>query len=331
MYKTPVALIFFRRDCVMRVIDRIRDYAPERLYLIADGGRTPDEHISCLQLRKDVLAAIDWNCDLRTKFSEINLGCRRNIPVGLDWVFSEVDRAIILEDDCVPTADFFEFCHELLEKYLHNDKLFLISGSNHVDDKSYFGDKSYLFSGYTIIWGWATWARAWSHFDANMKAWPDARRKGILKSSFLSREQQKHWDNIFESVWNKTCKCDPWDYQWTFTTWLNKGLSIIPRENLITNVGVGALATHTTEECSYFFERPTVKMKYPLIHPSAISQNTNYDRVLGRLVYYGPDHSIIWHLRNGIMRIRSKIVSLVPPGIKSRIDELRYRSGTNSS
>jgi hypothetical protein len=323
MRKSPVALIFFRRDCVMQVIDRIRDYAPEQLYLIADGGRTPEEHDGCLKLRARVEAAIDWPCDLRRRYSEVNLGCRKNIPAGLDWVFSEVDSAIILEDDCVPSTDFFPFCQEMLETYLHDPKIFLVSGSNHVDDPSYFGENSYLFSGYTIIWGWATWARAWSNFDAEMKLWPEAKRKGLLKSMFLNREQELHWDRIFESVWNHKCNCDPWDYQWTFATWLNAGLSIIPRANLITNEGVGPLATHTTAECSYFAGRPSSKLAFPLVHPSAISQNLEYDKILGKLVYYGPDISGLERLRKYCRRIRSALVSTMPSGVKARLKGLR--------
>lgn len=305
----PVVLVFFRRECTLQVFEQIRAYAPQRLYLIADGGRTPEEHAQCVELRKKVEAAIDWPCDVRTRYSDVNLGCRGNIPAGLDWVFSEVDRAIILEDDCVPALDFFRFCEEMLERYCLDSRIFVVSGSNYLDDQPFCADNSYLFSGYTITWGWATWARAWSKFDVDMRQWPEARRRGLLKSMFLTPPQEVHWDRVLESVWNRTCKCDPWDYQWTFATWLNGGLSIIPGVNLVTNVGVGELATHVTEASAQCSFHPTRELQFPLTHP-ARERNADYDVALGDIVYYGSQQS--WK-----QLMKTRVVFRMPYSLRS--------------
>src|SRR5207248_1893350 len=102
-------------------------------------------------------------------YSEVNLGCRKRVWSGLDWAFERTDRAIILEDDCLPDQSFFQFCEELLEKYADNPQVMHIGGTNFQQDNPTFSiAQSYYFSHIAQIWGWATWKRAWKKYDGNM-------------------------------------------------------------------------------------------------------------------------------------------------------------------
>ncbi len=119
--ETPVALIVFNRpETTRRVFAAIAAARPARLLLIADGPRTdrPGEVERCDEVRK-IVTSVDWPCEVLTNFAEENMGCRRRVVSGLNWVFSQVEEAIILEDDCVPDASFFPFCAEMLERYRH--------------------------------------------------------------------------------------------------------------------------------------------------------------------------------------------------------------------
>jgi len=191
---------------------------------------------------RSLIDRIDWPCQILKKYSENNLGCRRNISRGLDWVFNNVESAIILEDDCVPDNTFFPFCEELLQEYRDDHRIISISGNNNHFGKS-TTKYSYYFSRYVHIWGWASWRRAWNFFDVEMKLWPEVRDSGWLEDLLQNQRAVKYWSNVFQSTYEN--KNDSWGYQWMFACWINRGLSITPERNLVSNIGFSEDATHT--------------------------------------------------------------------------------------
>ena len=316
--KIPVALIFFHRRCVSEVLQRIRDYEPEQLYLIADGGRTTVEHAQCQAVRQMVEAAIDWPCRVERLYSDRNLGCRKGIPRGISWVFSQVDQAIIIEEDAVPSTEFFVFCAEMLERYADDTRVMTVSGTNYFPDHPSFGSDSYLFSQYFETPAYGTWARAWRHYDADMQLWPAAKERGLLQSACLAGREQMYWQKAFEEVWKRTCKCDPYDTQWLFAIWLQRGLGIVPRSNLVTNVGGGPEATHTVQADCKFLGRPVQTLGWPLKHPSVVVRSADFDEDHGRFEFYGKPPTA-WQ------RSRSRIVGLLPKSVPVVLRSLKRR------
>lgn len=314
--KAPVVLIFFRRRCVLEVLRRLRDYAPERLFLIADGGRTSQEHEQCQEVRQLVEAAIDWPCRVERLYSDRNLGCRGNIPRGITWAFAQVDRAVILEDDTVPTSDFFTFCAEMLERYADDTRVMTVSGTNYFPSCACFGAYSYLFSGYAETCGYATWARAWKLYDADLRAWPAARDAGLLKTGFLGKREQEYWFSALESVWSKTCECDPYDFQWLFASFLHGGLSIVPRANLVTNIGSGPEATHTKQGCQRLLGRPAQVLPMPLNHPPTVVRSDVFDQQYGRFIFYG-EPPTAWQ------QFLSRVVASLPEPVRAVLRSLK--------
>src|SRR5262249_20238987 len=128
--ETPVALLVFNRpETTRRVFEAVAAARPSHLLLIADRPRKDRacEAERCDEVRK-IITAVDWACDVQTNFSDQNLGCRRRVISGLDWVFSLFEEAIILEDDCLPNPSFFSFCSELLTRYRNSEEIGMISG-----------------------------------------------------------------------------------------------------------------------------------------------------------------------------------------------------------
>ena len=316
--KVPIVLIFFKRLCVLEVLDRIREYAPGEIFLVADGGRTAEEHTKCLEIREKVRVSINWTCHVHTRFSEINLGCRGNIPRGISWAFSMVDRLIVLEDDTVPILDFFLFCEEMLERYKTEASIMTISGSNHLPNHHVFKNSSWIFSGYPITWGYATWARAWRHYDPDMNAWPSAKRDEKLRRTFLSKVEVAWWTSVFEQVWDKTCSCDPYDFQWTFASFVNKGLCVVPRVNLITNVGCGPDATHTKVDSAKCLNRPSQPLDWPLVDTQKIERSSLYDSELGNMIWY-------MQPTNFLQRVRVGIVKHLPARLRTHLRHIRTK------
>ncbi|MDX1976964.1 MAG: glycosyltransferase family 2 protein [Pseudanabaenaceae cyanobacterium bins.68] len=244
--QTPIAFLIFRRpDLTTKVFEAIREAKPHQLFIVADGGRNQKEILLCEEARK-VTESIDWDCEVFRNYSEENLGCRKRISSGLDWVFSQVDQAIILEDDCLPHPSFFRYCQELLEYYRHDQRIWCISGNNFQDGQRR-GDGSYYFSNYPHCWGWATWRRAWHKYDRDLTNWPAFRDGQHLKGVFNSEQEANYWQNVLERLY-ETGQPNSWAYVWGFTCWQNSGLSILPNVNLVSNIGFRMDADHTTQE-----------------------------------------------------------------------------------
>jgi hypothetical protein len=281
---TPVALFIFNRpDTTTEVFSAIREVRPSKLLVVADGPRLErhGEVELCRQARC-VAQDLDWPCHIETNFSDENMGCMSRISTGLDWVFSKVEEAIILEDDCVPDPSFFRFCEELLEKFRFDERIAQISGVNYQ-----FGRKrteySYYFSRYNHIWGWASWRRAWRRYDVDMKAWPEVKKGNWLKDILGDETMAKYWEMSFDKAYNK--RIDTWDFQWTFTCWINNQLTILPNRNLISNIGFSGKATHTTDPTSIIANMPWEKMIFPLSHPRLFVRDSESDAETEKILY----------------------------------------------
>ncbi|SRR5579883_3102355 len=273
--KTPVAfLIFNRPHLTQTVFNAIRQAQPPVLLVIADGPRVDraGEAELCAQTRA-IIQQVDWDCQVLTNFSETNLGCKKRVSSGLDWVFKTVEEAIVLEDDCLPHPTFFPFCEALLDHYRHDTRVMVISGNNFQFGRKRTPD-SYYFSHYNHIWGWASWRRAWRYYDVKMSLWPTIRR-GDWLHDFLRDDRAVHyWTEVFDAVSRNLI--DTWDYQWMFACWTQHGLTVLPNVNLISNLGFGAGATHTTE-VTQFSNLATEAMPFPLQHPTFVIRDTKAD------------------------------------------------------
>ncbi|MCX7593294.1 MAG: glycosyltransferase family 2 protein [Fischerella sp.] len=282
--KTPVALFIFKRPhTTEKVFEVIRQAKPPKLFLIANAPRPDvDGEIEKCQAARAVVEQIDWDCKVIKNYSDIHLSVTERIYSGLDWVFSNVEEAIILEDDCVPHPTFFPFCEELLDRYRYDTRIASIAGSN-FQLGCRRTNYSYYFSIYNHCWGWASWRRAWQHYDLYMKLWPEIKAGDFLKSILQNQRAVRFWSDIFQSVYENPLGIT-WDYQWTFACWLQNSLGIISNVNLISNIGFGLDSTHCTKKNKYD-SLPTESMEFPLKHPPFIIRNLEADNFTQRTVF----------------------------------------------
>ncbi|GAB3855523.1 hemolytic protein HlpA [Nocardioides maradonensis] len=286
---TAVVLIGFNRPRhTARTLEAIAAARPEQLFLVADGPRPgrPDDTAACAEVRA-VMDAVDWPCEVHRRYSEVNLGCEGNVETGLDWVFGQVDEAIIFEDDCVADPTFFAYAAELLERYRDDHRVWQVAGNAHGVPASCFGGDSYRFAAWASVWGWATWADRWQRHravfprdhrgpsgDAPVRTVPADPRPELL----VTRSGRAHFA---EAATSADVVRHGWDKHWWLTMMTEGALAATPAVNMVQNVGFGADATHGV------FERetePALPMPLPLRHPAAVALDVEVERDLELLL-----------------------------------------------
>ena len=281
-------MVFNRPGPTAQVFAEIARQQPRTLLVIADGPRTnhPEDAECCARARA-IIDQVDWDCVVHRNYADTNLGLRLRISSGLNWAFGSVEEAIVLEDDCLPHPTFFRFCEELLERYRNNPRVMHISGDNFQFGRHQI-TTSYYFSRYPHIWGWASWRRAWAHYDVELMAWTEtADRNRYLRSLDDSSERSfwgKCWDDVSQGVINT------WDYQWAFACLAQEGLCVMPAQNLVSNIGFGGPATNTVSQQGLFDRMVTFPMRFPLSHPTRIERDARADSHTARLFFCGGGH-----------------------------------------
>ncbi len=269
-------LVFNRLDTTKQVFEAIRRAKPPRLYIAADGAREKkdSEAKKVKAVRDFILNNIDWECEVKTLFRESNVGCGPNVKSSIDWFFEHEDMGIILEDDVCPVQSFFWYCEELLIKYQSDDRIGMISGTNHTDYKPV--KDSYIFSKYKGCWGWATWKRAWKNMDFEMDWLNSPSKEIIIKNMGFGKDSVTHWNNAIKSIQNKSVSS--WDWQWYFSLASQGQLCIFPKVNLVSNIGFGEDATHTFGDPKEVFIK-TKEIPFPLHHPQYILVDLLFDNI----------------------------------------------------
>ena len=299
--QTPVVFFIFNRpDSCQTVFEQIRNARPPKLYVVCDGPRPdrPDDRIK-LQESQAILQKVDWDCQVSTNFAEQNLGCGKRISSGIDWVFSLEERAIFLEDDCVPDPSFFPYCEELLERYQDHPAIGMITGFNrHFGLK--FGKASYFFSRCFSVWGWASWRRAWQGYDLLMRTWPEEKNQPAFRSLPYAKHAAKKLEETYQG------KIDTWDYQWFFFNTIRHRLSVVPNVNLIQNIGYEGVH-YTGRRPSILQRRTKTAIEFPLIHPNEIKQNLLADRIDNIISHYQPQQLLPQPIKRVLKKLLLKL------------------------
>jgi hypothetical protein len=270
-------------------MEALRKVRPSRLYITQDAPHAdkPQEITLCKETRELVLSSIDWPCEVKTYFREVNGGQRYGYAKQVDWFFDQVEEGIILEDDALPNESFFPFCKELLERYRNDPRVMTIGGFFIRDTFPELRiPESYRFSRLPMGYGWGTWRRVWKLYDVHMKNFNALLDTPALRGHFGDEGAYQRW----RRVW-KNCVEDDlpvWDAPFMFTIASHGGLCAAPAHNLVANIGTGPGGTHEYDYKSIFLNMPTKPMRFPLVHPSKIEPDDKADRYLYRY-WFGID------------------------------------------
>jgi hypothetical protein len=311
---TPAVLFiaFNRPDTTKRVFDAIRRARPPRLYVAADGWRVDKagEKARCEEVRK-IITNVDWPCELFTFFRDQNFGCGEQVTAAIGWFFEHENEGIILEDDCLPSKSFFQYCADLLERYRNDNRVMMIGGNNLEPVAQREPEYSYTFSKLTYIWGWATWRRAWKLHDFHMPLFKEIEAKRYLKPVYDSIYERDLFQYVFGKMYTgddpNTSRHNIWDYQWQFACRINSGLVIVPSVNLVSNIGFGEFATSVSSD-SPGRGLKCEEMDFPLIHPEFVMVDRARERRTFELCH-----------TSRTSRLKSRIRNMVPGSVMTTL------------
>lgn len=297
----PLVIIAFNRPDLLNILaERLKTLKFQTVYVIVDGPRQEHltDHVKVEEVI-EIIGKIEFAENLKVIKSETNLGCKNRIISGLNEVFSLEEKAIILEDDCIPSTSFFPYCEFLLQKYEFDNKVGIISGTNLSGVES--DPNRYHYSKYANIWGWATWRRVWQNYDEQMTILEDRDFQLNFAGWCQFPLEYRYWNNVFRQT--QSGHIDTWDYQLWLSVWKQGQLSVIPGRNLIDNVGFAHQdATHT------FLGHPAQslvaeELEFPLVSPKSKLASLSHDRAIHHTLYKYP---------NFINRVIGKLRRILP-------------------
>ncbi len=301
-FDIPVVLFFFKREeKTVRIIKRLSEIKPSKLYLIADGPRNDDEKIRVIKCREDVERAITWNCEVIKNYAEENKGVYDRIGLGAKWVLEREESAIFLEDDNLPDHSFFPFCKEMLSRYKDDSRVLWICGTNYLEKCAPSDGASYVFTKHMLPCGWASWADKFpKYYDGEMKLWKNEYIKKRVEKEVeykpLSKQLMQTWNSV-NYQFSTLGKPLSWDGQMSFTLRSQNLYGIVPKYNLIENIGVDSDSEHggtslSNKMTKRFCDIKTYPLEFPLVHPEGFLTDSDFEKKTAKIITLPIDYRI---------------------------------------
>lgn len=238
----PIALFVYNRPGhTRRTVESLlsNDLAADSdLYVFSDAARDATA-ATAVQAVRDYVASIGGFRSVRTTYQETNQGLAKSIISGTSQLCREFGQVIVLEDDLVSSPYFLRYMNDALELYRDVAQVMHVSGSAYPIDTA--GLSETYFLQIPLCWGWATWQRAWQHFDKDIAVMDRFDRRAIDRFCV---------DGTFPDFWaqligNRDGSINTWFIFWYAEIFLRGGLSLFPRESLLRNIGMDGTGVHS--------------------------------------------------------------------------------------
>ncbi len=244
MNKAPIALFVYNRPWHTRqTIEALQKNvlaADSDLYIFSDAASRPEATGAVTQVREYIKLVGGFKTVNIIERSE-NMGLANSITTGLNELCGKFGRAIVLEDDLVTSAHFLEYMNAALDRYMNDDVVMQVSGHMFVVNLSLGEDA--LFLPFITSWGWATWERAWRHFDPSAKGY-----ERLVKDSGLRRrfDLNGHYNYFKMLQAQQQGKIDSWAIRWYLSVFFRNGLALYPRKSMVRNLGFDGSGVNCT-------------------------------------------------------------------------------------
>jgi len=290
-FNIPVVLFLFKRaEKSRKIIEKLTEIRPTKIYLLSDAGRTCEEQLQVEVCRKTVEASITWDCEVIKRYAAKNIGIYENIAEGAKWVFKREIYAIFLEDDNFPEITFFKFCEDMLKKYEKDFRVLWVCGTNYLKEYCPADGSSYVFTKNMMPCGWASWSDKFIKFyDGELTLWKNEYIKKRLQKEYINKkhfiQDAYNFDYELDAI-KRFGRFYSWDYQMALSMRTHNLYAIVPKYNQIKNIGVDSESTHGGKDlmAHRFCNLPTKPLDFPLTHPTAFLLDLTFEKNVSKII-----------------------------------------------
>jgi hypothetical protein len=250
---TAVLLLGFNRPwAAKKLASQVSQFGDAHFYVAIDGPRprvSGEGHLVSETIREFTYGL--RGAKVEALIREENLGCGKAVASALDWFFAQEPEGVVLEDDCIPTKEFWDYSRIMLDYFRDNHEIAAISGVNYVPP-ALIGDRIAYVSRFPLLWGWATWRRCWEGYSLD-RVWSAAEMSSSPQWGLMGRLERRDWAKMFTGA--AVPPHHTWDYQFVRQAWSRGQWTITPGTSLIRNIGLEAGA-HASGGPSWWYRDP---------------------------------------------------------------------------
>jgi hypothetical protein len=238
----PIALFVYNRpqhtERTLKFLKQNELAAESRLFIFSDGPKT-DQDTDKVAAVRDFLKTVDGFRSVEIIERKENMGLANSVIAGVGRLVKDYKQVIVLEDDLITSPYTLNYFNDGLSRYRNEEQVMHI-GAYMYPLKANDLPESFFYRAATS-WGWATWDRAWQHFEPNIDTLInqfDARKR----SAFSIEHTMNFWKQVIDF---KNGKNNSWAIRWYASIFLKNGLTLNPAHSLINNIGHDGTGVHS--------------------------------------------------------------------------------------
>lgn len=238
----PIALFVYNRpQHTARTLKFLKENelaSESRLFVFSDGPKSAADEDSVAQVR-ELLGNISGFKSVEIIVRTANMGLANSVIAGVTRLVKDYRQVIVLEDDLITSPYTLTYFNEALNKYRDEDKVMHI-GAYMYNLKAPDLPETFFYRAATS-WGWATWDRAWQHFEPNIDTLMSGFDKN-QKNAFSIEHTMNFWKQMLDF---KNGKNNSWAIRWYASIFLRGGLTLNPSHSLVNNIGHDGSGVHS--------------------------------------------------------------------------------------
>ena len=287
----PIALFVYNRPShtrrTVKALQANRLALDTDLFIYSDAPKSEAARASVDEIRQ-LIKTIDGFRSITIVERETNLGVDASIIDGVTTLCARFGSVIVIEDDIVTASTFLTYMNAALDRYRDEPGVMHISGFMYPVTGFAHGQSGFL--SFTNPWGWATWQRAWQHFEPTARGYESLRTDRRRRYAFNQRGAYDHFGLLKRFVERKT---DAWDVRWYLSVFMTGGLALYPKHSLVDNIGFDGTGVHC--EPSDFVGNSVVDTEirdYP-----SLAVDRRLSRAVERFLHKHQNHTLWYYVR----------------------------------
>jgi len=274
----PIALFVYDRPGHIRQTvealqaNTIANQTP--LHVFSDAPRNEAASLAVAEVRSYIRSIAGFK-SVTIFERETNFGLACSIIDGVTRLCEECGRVIVMEDDLITSPHFLSYMNDALTRYENEDRVMQIAG--YMFPVNLELEEDALFLPFTSSWGWATWERAWRHFDATGAGCQRLVEDQSLRRAFDLNGKYGYLRMLESQLRGEI---DSWAIRWYLSVFLMNGLTLYPKKTLVGNLGFDGSGVNCVASS---IEASTIERHFRVVTmPRLMSVSDRYEVILQR-------------------------------------------------